>query len=452
MVLTRFRIIILLQIVLLALVPAVFFYLYKQPGLLFTKMFLVLLWLGLIFNLLFFITRHLRELKLFLSAFQHLDTSIRFSEHEKDPDFSGLHQEFNRIVNSFAIAREERQIQQLYLQSAIENIKVGIIAFDASGEVKLINQAGKDLLGITVLRNVNQLASVDQAMVEKLRGIKPGQEMLVKIKKDKEILPISLRATQFLIKQKSLITLISLQSIKAEIATTEMEAWQKLIQVLRHEIMNSLGSINLLAGSMIKLQHQSKILEKNEAIFSELHQDLNDGLIAIQNRSSGLINFVQKYRKVSNIPAPEFSLFSLKDFMQNMYQLVKVQVEKSQVNYEWKIVPEDLQLFSDKKLLEQVMLNLVNNSVEALKTVQQKRILIEWVRDDSQVTCRISDNGTGIEKQNLERIFIPFFTTKKQGSGIGLAVSSRIMNQLQGDISVSSGDNSTIFKLSFYIN
>lgn len=449
MVLRRFKVSILLQLVAVACVSALFFYLFYLPGLIFTKMLLVLLWLGLLYYLFSYITRHLRELKLFLAAFQHLDTTIKFSEHHKNPDLAGLHEEFNRIISSFAKTREEKQIQQLYLQSTVENVRVGVVAFNQEGDIILINQAAKDLIGLPVIRNIKQLSMVEKGLDTKLWNLKSGEDTMIKLSVGNDIVPLSLRATQFSLQNGPLVTLISMQNIKAELANTEMDAWQKLIKVLRHEIMNSLGAINLLAGSLIKLQKQSKIYPEKSQEFSELQTDISDGLEAIHKRSSGLINFVQKYRQVTNIPAPEFTTFSLQSFMNNFYLLVKVELENKRIEFTYTIDPPDLRLYSDEKLLEQVMINLVKNAIEAVEEVARKHIMVEWLVEEGNIYCKITDSGSGIEKDNLEQIFIPYFTTKINGSGIGLSITRHIMHQLTGDVVAQTSQKSTIFILKF---
>ncbi len=449
MVLRRFKGFIILQLVAIALITALFFYLFFLPGLIFTKILLVLLWLGLLYYLFSFITRHLRELKLFLAAFQHLDTTIKFSKNSKNPDLAGLHEEFNRIISSFAKAREEKQIQQLYLQSTVENIRVGVVAFNHQGEIILINQAAKELIGLPVIRHIDQLEEVEKGLDSKFRKLKSGEDTMIKLAVGNDIVPLSLRATQFSLQNGSLVTLVSMQNIKAELANTEMDAWQKLIKVLRHEIMNSLGAINLLAGSLIKLQKQSKVSAENAPNFSEFQNDIKEGLEAIYKRSSGLINFVQKYRQVTNIPPPEFTTFSLKSFMNNFYLLVKVELENKKIDFEYSVDPIDLCLYSDEKLLEQVMINLVKNAIEAVQPIARKQIVVQWLAKDNHIYCKIIDNGTGIEKDVLEQIFTPFFTTKNNGSGIGLSVTRHIMHQLGGGIVTHTSKFSTTFILKF---
>jgi nitrogen fixation/metabolism regulation signal transduction histidine kinase len=451
MALSRFNLSITFLVICIALVSALFFYLWSLPGLVFTKVFLALLWIILLLYLLYFVKKINRELKLFLQAFQHRDPTIRFSKYQEDPDFGELHHEFNSIVTSFSEVRQEKEMQQLYLQATVENVRVGVLAFNLPGEIKLINQTARELLNLAILKNISQIEDVQPGFTTAIKTLKPGEDLMIKIKKGTGLIPLSIRATQFKMKAETII-LVSMQNIKPELDTAEMDAWQKLIQVLRHEIMNSLGSINLLAGSLLKLQKQSKVLDQKAEKIQEHENDLLEGLMVIQKRSAGLIDFVQKYRQITNIPEPDFKHIQVVSFMQSLYQLVKVEVEENNINFQWQVSPENLCISSDEKLLEQVLLNIIKNSVQALQNFSTGHISIHWSQEMNKVICEISDNGKGIESEHLEHVFVPYFTTKKDGSGIGLALSRRIMQQLNGDISFSLAEKCTIFKLEFYIN
>jgi signal transduction histidine kinase len=247
-------------------------------------------------------------------------------------------------------------------------------------------------------------------------------------------------------------TLLSLQNINAELQSNELEAWQNLTKVLRHEIMNSITPISSLVDSLSTiLEEDSYVQTGGFLIKKDGYQDIQEGLETIANRSKGLVNFVNAYRDYTNIPAPKKELVSVKSLFENVLILMKEDLKISEVKIETDILPEVLEIHCDPDQITMILINLVKNASESLQQQADRTIWLSAVsQGDAGIIIRVEDHGPGIIPEALERIFVPFYTTKKTGSGIGLAISRQIMNLHRGSLQVVSVPNvRTVFTLAF---
>ncbi|MEE8578096.1 MAG: ATP-binding protein [candidate division Zixibacteria bacterium] len=330
------------------------------------------------------------------------------------------------------------------------HVSIGLIAFDSSGQVDFLNMATRRLLGIGPIKSVDDLAKVDKAMAARLFAIRPGKRILTRLERDGEMLKLSLSATEFRLGDR-MIKLVSLQDIASELAHQEMQAWQQLVRVLTHEIMNSVTPIASLASTartMLNRDNASSDSE-NQLTDSEL-SDITSAVTTIEKRSDGLIRFVKSYRQLSRIPKPEFQIVNIKELFSRVTQLMVSREEAKEITFQISVDPPTLELTADPDLLEQVLLNLMLNSVQALDgnssgTVKLSSKLIER----GSVIISVSDNGPGLSPEALESVFIPFFTTKPDGTGLGLSLSRQIIRLHGGQISASSAGNETVFTMRF---
>jgi signal transduction histidine kinase len=277
----------------------------------------------------------------------------------------------------------------------------------------------------------------------------------VKIEDEGETLILAIYATSFKLRSKA-ITLVSMHNIESELAEQEMQAWQKLIRVLTHEIMNSVTPIASLASTDNTLIEKSATRTDDDyAQFSlESAEDIRDAVATIEKRSRGLLHFTEAYRNLTRIPKPKFSIFSVGECLDRTCQLLKGQLQKKGIELTTRVEPESLELTADRELIEQVLINLILNAVQALNGTEKdgdRRIALSSYLDDrGRTVIAVTDNGPGIDKEVMEKIFTPFYTTKKEGSGIGLSLSREIMRLHKGSISVQSvPDEETTFKLRF---
>ncbi len=392
-----------------------------------------------------------RDLSRFFDSIKYADFSQSFNPQQKGKSFQQLYQAFNAIIRDFHQARREREEQYRYLQTVVQHIGVGIIVFKMNDEVDLINNAAKRLLKINHLRKLEQLNHLHPQFVEKIVSLKSGTRTLFKFRDKDDFLQLAIYAADFTMHQQK-YRLISLQNIQSELEEKEMEAWQNLIRVLTHEIMNSVTPISSLASTARGLLNRfTTKASPDPAVNSEIMTDVESAVQTIEKRSQGLLTFVENYRKLTKIPRPDFQIFLIKELFQRIINLMQPQFNLKNLTIQKQITPETLELTADPLLVEQVLINLIKNALEAMTSTPQPMIHLQAKLDErGRILIEVADNGVGIQHNVLENIFIPFFTTKEQGSGIGLSLSRQIMRLHGGTISVRSIPNrETIFTLRF---
>ncbi len=451
MVFRSFRINCLLRIIALSATIGLFFWLLSRTSQ-YAAMFIVgLIILYEIYALVIYVDRTNRELARFFESIKYEDFSQSFSPAKKRGSFASLLRALSEVTDAFRKTRAEREEQYHYLQTVVQHIGVGLIVFQPDGEVELINNAAKRLLRIPFLKNIRSLESINKKLVTTLLSLKPKDRALVKIEGEEEILQLMLYATEFRLGGR-VFTLVSLQNIRSEIESTEIEAWQKLIRVLTHEIMNSITPISSLASTINGLIREIGLsLSRRDKADSEQIEDIIRALQTIQKRSDGLLHFVDAYRNLTLLPEPKFQIFPLRDLLARAAKIMEANIKDKNIRFELSIEPETLELIADPELIEQVLINLQLNALQAVEGQAQARIRLSARLDSrGRVLVQVWDNGPGIPEENLEKIFIPFFSTKEGGSGIGLSLSRQIMRLHNGTISVNSRPGEeTVFTLRF---
>ncbi len=388
-----------------------------------------------------------RKLTRFLQSIQYSDFSQSYSRETLGSSFQELNEAFNSVMEKFRQARGEKEEQYRYLQTVVQHVGIGLMAFKNNGEIDFFNNALKRLLDIRRLKHLDDLAQVDEALPEKIKSLKSNERGLVKIQRDDQILNLVINVTDFT-KQEDIYRLVSLQNIQTELEETEMEAWQKLIRVLTHEIMNSVTPISSLASTANVLLNGCDLDNPEE--FDETKEDIQSAMQTIERRSKSLMHFVENYRKLTRIPKPDFQTIHLQELINRLVLLMQQKIDERQVRLNTDINPSNLELIADPVLVEQVLINLFNNALDATQEVPEPEISLGGkLSEQGRVVLSVSDNGPGISKDIQERIFIPFFTTKPSGSGIGLALSRQIMRLHGGSISVQSQPGNTVFGLKF---
>lgn len=416
------------------------------------------LFLGIIFfillltvlgSLVYFANSTNRKVVKFLETIRYSDFASSYRTDVKDKTFQEMGKAFNEVMAVFQKTRAEKEEQHLFLYTILQHIQTGIISFDAEGNVGILNNACKKLLQTPQIKNLKDVASHNPKLYEALREIKPSQNLL--LTQDSQT-KLALQATALKMGGQYW-TIIAIQNIQSELQQNELDAWQNLTKVLRHEIMNSVTPISTLAGSLKDIMEEDveSIDSDHFKLDAESHEDMIEGLSTIANRTRGLIRFVDAYRDYTNIPKPELKPVSLKGLFQKIERLMQDNLQKEQVAFSWEIKQDDLTIMADTELIEMVLLNLVKNAKEALKNQEQKRILLKGFKSSENHTLvQVVDNGPGIPPHVQEKIFIPFFTTKKEGNGIGLALSRQILQMHRGNLMVNSKpDEETIFTLEF---
>jgi nitrogen fixation/metabolism regulation signal transduction histidine kinase len=404
-----------------------------------------------IFTLIMYVEQTNRKLTGFLQSIRHADFSTSFTEQGLGKSFEELNNSFNEVISEFKKYRSEREEHLNYLLTVIQHVSIGMIAYTKDGKVDQYNKAVSDLFRIKHIKNIIDLKKVKDDLPEQLLKMKAGSKMLVKVFVDDELLQLSINATQFKMRGEE-FTLISLQNIHNELEEKEIESWQKLIRVLTHEIMNSITPISSLAGTvrgMLLDETHEELVKMNELDDDDV-ESVQSALSTIEKRSQGLLNFVEIYRNLTRIPKPNFRYFKVRQIFENAEQLLMPKIEQLNIDCSYKIMPDELMITADPDLVDQVIINLMLNAIDAVKDNEKPIIRMVASEVNNKIKIEIRDNGYGIKPDIMDKIFMPFFTSKTHGSGIGLSLSRQIMHLHKGNISVrSKPDEGTIFTLTF---
>jgi len=405
-----------------------------------------------VYSLIRFVDKTNRDLASFLESIRFSEFTRSFQVEGMGSSFDELNKAFNAVIKDFQTVRSEKEEHYHYLQSIVQNIDVSIIAFQKNGNVEMINKAAKRLFQINNLKNVTALEPLSTELVNTLLNIKPGENPLVKVQDEDDILQLAINASEFKIHDK-LIILATIKNIQSVLEEQETEAWQKLIRVLTHEIMNSITPIASLSSTLdimlkgISSENQNSSIKMDLTTVDEIQQALQ----TINKRSTGLLHFVNTYRNLTRIPKPNFKITKVKDLFKNILLLMDEEIKRTEIAFDVSIEPEDLEVSADEELIEQVLINLIKNSIHALEGRKEGRIIMKAILNKrGRVIMQVIDNGQGIIKEVLDKVFIPFFTTKQRGSGIGLSLSRQILRLHGGTISAySEPEKETVFTLTF---
>ncbi|MDW3193867.1 MAG: ATP-binding protein [Cytophagales bacterium] len=418
-------------------------------------LFLVLI-LGQVYYLYQFLNKVNRELVTFLKSIHYDDFSLTYPERATKSSMDLVYREFNSVIKKFREIRAEKEAQYTYLKTIVQHVGIGIITVDKIGEIQIINTAARTLLGIKQMKNISQIRSVSPALVDAMESMKTGGRDLIKINREGDEVQLAIYVIELSLRGKE-FKLISLQNIQSELEEKEMEAWQNLIRVLTHEIMNSVTPISSLAATV---EDELSGYLDNEGdvnpISNEEVEDFHLALQTIHNRSVSLIKFVSDFRNMTRVKLPTIEEHKVCDILKHVISLLKNDMKEQGIELDYHVEPEELLFNVDKEQIEQVVINLVKNAIQALAENEEdgKENKLLKIRanqgDENAVLITINDNGPGIEEEALKKIFIPFFTTKKNGSGIGLSLSKQIMRNHRGNISAKSVLNvGTEFTLKF---
>jgi two-component system nitrogen regulation sensor histidine kinase NtrY len=401
-----------------------------------------------VWALLLYTERTPRELLRFLEAIRYDDLSLAVSARGRGPLFEAIADRFAEVTEAFRRLRSEREEQAQYLQTVVRHVGVALIAFRADGEVALLNTAAKRLLGVPRLRHIEGLGALSPRLAQMLPALQNGDRTLVRVERGDRTLDLAVHATHFRLAGEPHV-LVSLQDIRRELEEKEMEAWQQLTRVLTHEIVNSVAPIASLAATANQLLHRDDTEIAGDG--APPLADAREALQTIERRSQGLIHFVESYRSLTKIPKPNFALFPVADLFGNVQTLLRTSLREKGVALDVQIVPETLELAADEELIEQVLINLLLNAMQALEEQADARITLRArIGDTGRAVIEVHDNGPGILPEVRERIFVPFFTTKQSGSGIGLSLSRQILRLHGGTLTVRSTPGvETVFVLRF---
>jgi nitrogen fixation/metabolism regulation signal transduction histidine kinase len=387
----------------------------------------------------------------FFEAVKNNDLTLPDQDEAGDAYSRYLREQFQMVIKKLKKSKLAKDERQQYLTTIVQHVGIGLITFNEKGDVQIINIAAKRLLKIDTLKNIKGLKKISEDLVKCFWDLRTGGRSLLTLEIGGDERQLSVYAIELTLGNEN-FKLISLQNIHTELEEKEMEAWQKLVRVLTHEIMNSVTPISSLAntveGEIVNYLDHS---EGKPDISKEDMEDIHLAVQTIQRRSDGLIRFVNDFRSLTHTPEPKFQMVSVMELFDQVSVLLKHDMESNQINFIVNVKPQNLALTIDPELIQQVLINLIKNAVQALQERENKIIELQAFQDEKNNTLFIvKDNGPGIDEEAQTKIFIPFFTTKKSGSGIGLSLSRQIMRQHNASLSVKSKiDEGTEFILRF---
>ncbi|MBS1565976.1 MAG: GHKL domain-containing protein [Bacteroidetes bacterium] len=388
------------------------------------------------------------ELDQFVESVHYRDFSRYFDVKHAPVDLQPLRQGFNEINSTFKVISKEKETQYQYLQKILELIDTGILSYEMeSGEVVWMNESLKRMLQLPYLKTIHSMTRRDMALYNDIMSLRPGESKVTTAHPEKTTFKILLSATAFQTDGKK-YKLIAFQNVNEALDETESRAWQKLLSVMTHEIMNSVAPISSLADTLKnRLQRSVSHLNNEEGSID----DLALGIDTIKRRSEGLLKFAETYRNLNKITKPNLRKVYIRDLFENMHHLMQPTLAQKNIEMEIILKDPDLPLEADTSLVEQMLINLVVNAIEAVRERAEPRIVLSaYLSNNKKTVIRIADNGMGMSEEVMDKIFIPFFSTKKHGSGIGLSLCKQIMMLHRGNIQVQSVEGEgTAFLLQF---
>ncbi|PKP34697.1 MAG: ATP-binding protein [Bacteroidetes bacterium HGW-Bacteroidetes-17] len=450
MVYNQFNFRIVFRIILIGLTSILFSWSLYQEHLQIARFTFLGLFILQIFMLINYIKNSNRRFARFMELIKNQGLMERFEQINAGDSNEKLNQLYNEIIQLIANSKLEKEGEHLYFLQTLEIIGTSIISVDEHGKIDLINKAARELLNIENIRTINQLRELYPDFVAHMDNLKNNEQSLFKLKVGSEMLMLNISCSCFKNQDKNL-RLYSFQNISTELDNEELDAWQKLIKVMRHEIMNSITPIHSLTNTIIRLLSDNKKAKTIDQLSSETIEKALEGLNAIDKRNQGLLKFVESYRNLTKIPLPVFEKVEVSALFDSINILFSEELKSKGIKLISIISTTELILTVDEKLITQVLINLIKNSIDALSGIDNGQIIIEAFRTDkNEVLIQIKDNGIGISKDEIDKIYIPFYTTKENGSGIGLSLSRQIVRMNKGSISVQSiPGKETIFSLKF---
>jgi nitrogen fixation/metabolism regulation signal transduction histidine kinase len=439
MVFSSFRFHVGLRVVLLVLCACVAVWGWIAAGWLVTPIVFAGLTLLCAAELVWYVERSQREFAAFLSSILHQDYSMPVPAQGRGRTFDELESVYRSLSEEFKRLNLQKAANYQYLEAVVEHIAVALICFDKDGNVVMMNEHARRLFGLPHAHGLRSIARFDERLPGLLERMGHGDQDLLQVRRGDEVMQLVLYATEFSLLDKH-YKLVSFQNIRDELERREIESWQKLIRVLTHEIMNSVTPIISLSR-----------LVQEELVSKGADDDLLRSINAVHSRSSGLLEFVKAYRSFATVPVPRMEDVDVLAILQRVRVLMDEFIASRRIGMQIEAPDGELTVHVDARQLEQVLINLVRNAAEALTDTVEPQIVMRAARDERRrVMIQVIDNGPGIDPAHLDNIFVPFFTTKRGGSGVGLSISRQLVQANRGFITAKSAEpRGSVFTMLF---
>lgn len=378
---------------------------------------------------------HIKQVLFMIDALENNDNAFRFPEEDGTTESRQINVALNRVGHILYNVKSETAQQEKYYELILDFVSTGLLVLNDNGAVYQKNKEALRLIGLNIFTHVRQLSKVDTELMNRMENCRPGDKLQVTFHNERGTVNLSIRVSEINVRKEHL-RILALNDINTELDEKEIDSWIRLTRVLTHEIMNSVTPITSLCDTLLSMSEGKD-------------EEISHGLQTISATGKGLLSFVESYRQFTRIPAPEPSLFYVKAFIERMVELARHQNPCDNILFHTEISPADLILYADENLISQVVINLLKNAIQAIGSQPDGRIDIQaYCNDAEEILIEIKNNGPEIPLEIAEHIFIPFFTTKEGGSGIGLSISRQIMRLSGGSLTLLP-DKETKFILKF---
>lgn len=396
-------------------------------------------WMAALWGIGLLFRRNAQKVAFMFDAIDNNDYAFKYATRGRSSNDKLVNDSLNRIIRILFQAKAEAAQKERYYELIMNQVSTGIIVEDDKGYIFQTNNEALRLLGLTVFTHVRQLGRVDEKLERLISGVRAGEKHQVSFTNERGTAHLSVRVSEMTLQEKH-VRIIAINDINSELDDKEIESWIRLTRVLTHEIMNSVTPITSLSDTLLSLHR-------------DIDEEIRGGLEAISSTGKGLIAFVESYRKFTHIPTPRPSLFYVNKFAERLTRLAHHHNDYPNIRVHTDVRPEDLIVYADENLITQVVLNLLKNAMQAIGHEQADGLILlkAYCDPNEAVVLEVTNNGPIIPPEEAEHIFIPFFTTKEGGSGIGLSISRQIMRLSGGSITLRSNpaQRQTTFVLTF---
>ncbi len=437
----NFSVLLGLRVFLLVLTLTLLVYLVLEPGYPVLRLLLAGIAALQLAEIVGYIRRTNRELTRFLDAIRYADFSQRFEMQQVGAGFDELGEVFTGIVSRFQALRNQQEETLRHLKALMEHVPVPLLSVYHDGKLELHNNAARRLFGSTRVERLDDMKAFGEDFHRHLKAVAPGERRLAVFQSDGLEQRFTISATEIAIAGE-VERLVSLQNIQSELDGVQLQAWQDLVRVLTHEIMNSITPVASLAKTATDLVDDATAKATGHPELIEELGDVKSAVETVARRSDGLMHFVQSYRQLTRLPPPERQSLRVSEVLDNAAQLVATDWEEKGIALDVDAMPATLSLDADPEMLEQVLLNLLKNAEQALQGKTSPRVQLKgYLNRNGHVNLEVADNGPGIEPEVAAKIFVPFFTTKREGSGVGLALTRQVMLAHGGTVILGSSES-----------
>lgn len=388
---------------------------------------------------------HIQKLLFMIGSLENNDNAFHFPEDDLTPESREINRVLNRIGHILYHVKAETAQQEKYYELILDCVNTGLLVLNDNGAVYQKNNEALRLLGLEIFTHIRQLNQIDSLLMKSLSNCRSGEKLHLSFNNERGVVNLSIRVSDITVRKEHL-RILALSDIHTELDEKEIDSWIRLTRVLTHEIMNSITPITSLSDTLLSLTENE---DKKERLTENENEEIRHGLQTISTTGKGLLSFVDSYRRFTRIPTPEPSLFYVKTFIDRMVELARHQNNCSHIYFSVEVLPTDLILYADENLISQVVINLLKNAIQAIDMQPDATITLRaYCNEAEEVVIEIKNNGPTIATEVAEHIFIPFFTTKEGGSGIGLSISRQIMRLSGGSLTLLP-DKETRFVLKF---